>query len=265
MTADLSNNTARIAASALAKRELLRFLRQPTRILSSIGTPILLWVFVGAGMSRSFMMPDIAAGDVPYSAYLLPGIVTMTLLFSTIFASISLIQDRQEGFLQSVLVSPVPSWAIVASKVLGGAAVAGGQAVLLLLAAPFIGLEPGVLGLIGAVIASAFTAIAIVALGLAAAWWIDSTAGFHGVMNMLLMPLWLLSGALFPVQGSSPWLAAAIHWNPLHWCHSAIAGCLGLPTSLTVSAAWGGMFLFAAAMFALASVTIGLRTRLRSS
>ncbi|MBL8745277.1 MAG: ABC transporter permease [Phycisphaerae bacterium] len=250
---------SRLAAAALTRRELIRFIRQPSRVAASIGTPVLLWLFIASGMSRSFMMPGDAGEHVSYGSYLLPGVVTMTILFSTIFAAISLIQDRQEGFLQSVLVSPIPAWAIVASKVLGGAAVATLQAIILLLAAPFIGLEPSFLGLLGAVIASALTSIAVVGLGLAAAWWIDSTAGFHGVMNMLLMPMWLLSGALFPVQGSTPWLRAIVTANPLHWCHSAIAGSLGVPIAIAPISAWLGTIGFALAMFALASVVIGLR------
>jgi ABC-2 type transport system permease protein len=251
----------RSAAAALARREALRFVRQPTRVLSSLGTPVILWVFVASGLSGSFAMPGVAAGSSAgpsYGAYLLPGVVLMGIVFSTIFASISLIQDRQAGFLQSVLVSPASSWTIVASKVLGGAAVAGAQAGLLLLAAPFVGLQPGVLGLLGALLAAGLASVAVVGLGIAAAWWIDSTAGFHGVMNMVLMPMWLLSGAVFPVQGSSAWLAAVVRWNPLHWCHTAMATSLGVPTEGRLLVAWGGSVLFAAAMAGLAAGVIAL-------
>lgn len=249
----------RIAAAALTRRELLRFARQPTRLAASIGTPILLWLFLAAGMNASFAMPDLTASEVAYSGFLLPGIVTMTILFTSIFAAISLIQDRQAGFLQAVLVSPTPAWAIAGSKVLGGAAIATGQATILLLAAPFIGLHAGVFGILAAILAAAITSVAIVSLSLAAAWWIDSTAGFHGVMNMLLMPLWLLSGALFPVQGSAAWLAMIVRANPLHWCHSAIAGALGVSSGEGWLVAWGASLLFAAAMFGMAALVIGSR------
>lgn len=252
----LPPQAGRAAAAALARRELIRFLRQPTRVAATIGTPILIWVFIAAGMSGSFAMPNGSGADISYGSFLLPGVVTMSILFSTIFSAISLIQDRQEGFLQAVLVSPAPAWAIVASKVLGGAAIASMQSAILLLAAPFIGLDAGFLGLIGALVAAAITAVAVVALGLAAAWWIDSTAGFHGVMNMLLMPLWLLSGSIFPAQGSSPWLRTIIAANPLHWCHAAIAACLGLPTPISPLAAWSGLIAFATAMFIAAALII---------
>src|SRR5690606_27442761 len=131
----------------------------------------------------------------------------ITILFSTVFAAISLIQDRHAGFLQSALVSPAPAWAVVFAKAFGGAAIATCQSAILLLGAYAVGLSPGPLDFLGALAAAALTAIAVIGLGLSAAWWVDSTAGFHGVMNMLLMPMWLLSGALFPVEGAAPWLA----------------------------------------------------------
>lgn len=250
---------SRAAAVALTKRELTRFMRQPSRVLASFGTPVLLWVFVAGGMSRSFMMPDVATSDLAYGAYLLPGVVTMTIMFSTIFAAISLIQDRQEGFLQSVLVSPAPAWSMVTAKVMGGAAIASVQAFILLLAAPFIGLDPTFLGLLGAVVAATLTAIGVVALGLSAAWWIDSTAGFHGVMNMVLLPMWLLSGALFPVQGSAPWLRFLVTANPLHWCHGAIAGSLGVPGGMGLGWSWLGTFGVAVTTTGLAAGVFALK------
>jgi ABC-2 type transport system permease protein len=252
-------HAGRLAAAALTRRELIRFVRQPTRVAASIGTPLLVWILLASGLGGSFAMPDVAAADVRYGGYLLPGVITMTILFSSIFAAISLMQDRQAGFLQAVLVSPTPGWAIAASKVMGGASIAGGQAAILLLAAPFVGLNTGILGVIAAIVASAITSVAIVGLSLAAAWWIDSTAGFHGVMNMVLMPMWLLSGALFPVQGASAWLATIVRANPLHWCHAAIAGSLGIPGGEGAAVSWGAMTLFALAMFGAAALMLGSR------
>lgn len=249
------------AVLALFRRELIRFVREPSRVAASIGTPLLLWIFVASGLSGS-MLTDAASSSAGYGAYLLPGMVTMVILFSTIFASISLIQDRQAGFLQSVLVSPAPTWTIVASKVMGGALIATTQAGLLLISAPLIGLEPGVMGFLFALVGAALTAIALVGLGLALAWRINSNAGFHGVMNSLLMPMWLLSGALFPVEGASPWLAWLVTLNPLHWCMLCMARSLGIQTGeLSTGMAWTGAAAFAAAMFAFAAIIMG-RTRI---
>jgi len=249
------------AAIALFRRELIRFLREPSRVAASIGTPVLLWIFVASGLSGS-MLPVSDSTAAGYGAYLLPGMVTMVILFSTIFASISLIQDRQAGFLQSVLVSPAPTWTIVASKVLGGALIATTQAAIMLASAPIIGLHPGVLGFSLALLGAILTAIALVGMGLALAWRINSNAGFHGVMNSLLMPMWLLSGALFPVEGASPWLAWLVTLNPLHWCTICIARSLGIQTGeISTVVAWVGAAAFAAVMFISAAIIMG-RTRL---
>lgn len=248
-------STGMAAAAALSRRELLRFVRRPSRLIASIGTPALMWVFAAAGFSGS-ISASAPAGQT-YAAFLLPGVITMVILFGTIFAAISLIQDRQAGFLQSVLVSPAPPWAVVASKVFGGALIATVQAAILLLSAPLVGLHPGVIGFLGAIIACALTAIAVIGLGLSAAWWINSTSGFHGVMNMLLVPMWLLSGALFPVDGASRWMAALVRINPLSWCTQALGASLGLATSIRPELAWTGTIAFAASMVALASIVMG--------
>lgn len=254
----------RAAAEALTRREITRFLRQPSRIAATVGTPVLMWIFIASGLSGSFASPSAAGAGAADSApagltaFLLPGVITMTLMFSAVFGAISLIQDRHSGFLQAVLVSRAPSWSIVASKVLGCGVVAALQGALLLLAAPFVGLQPGVLGLLAGCVACALTACAIVALGLALAWKVDSLAGFHGVMNMVLMPLWLLSGAVFPVQGAADWLRHVVVWNPMHWCHSALAWSMGWPIVISPIAAWGGTLGFALAMVMLAGLAMSL-------
>ncbi|MDX2115924.1 MAG: ABC transporter permease [Planctomycetota bacterium] len=246
------------AALALTARELRRFVRQPSRVASSIGTPVLLWLFASAGLGGAMVVGDAGAdGEAAgYAAFLLPGMATMVVLFSTIFAAISLIQDRQAGFLQSVLVSPAPAWAIVFSKVTGGAVIAAAQAAILLLGAPLAGLSPGPLGYAGAFAVAACTAIALTSLGLAAAWRVNSTAGFHGIMNMLLMPTWLLSGAIFPVDQAAGWLGFVARLNPLHWCVNAMARTLGAPSAAGTHWHWIGVIGFAAAMFAVAWRTI---------
>lgn len=247
------------ACAALTRREWVRFTRQPSRIVATVGTPALIWLFAGAGLAGSFVS---AGSGVGYSAHLLPGMVTMSILFSTIFAAISLIHDRQAGFLQSALVSPAPAWAIVGSKVVGGTLIATAQASLLLAGAGLVGLSPGMWGYAGAICAGALAAASVIGLGLAAAWWIDSTAGFHGVMNMLLMPMWLLSGALFPAEGASPWLAWLIRVNPLHWSTTAMARSLGVGADAGSGAvwAWVGTIGFAVAMFAAATIVMGRRS-----
>jgi ABC-2 type transport system permease protein len=141
----------------------------------------------------------------------------LILLFTAIFSTISVIEDRRAGFLQGVLVAPVGRGAILAAKVLGGTTLAVGQAALVLLFAPLIGipLTPGAFAL--AVAAMILVAVALTAMGFCIAWLLDSTQGFHAIMNVFLIPLWLLSGAVFPPSGSAGWLATLVHFNPLSY------------------------------------------------
>ncbi|MCC7387596.1 MAG: ABC transporter permease [Phycisphaerales bacterium] len=214
---------------ALTRRELVRIVRQPSRLLASVATPLLVWLLLGSGFARSFQSPaegSLVAG-IEYGAYLLPGMATMTVLFSSIFGAMSLIQDRHEGFLQSVLVSPTPRWAIAASKLLGSSLIATAQAVCLLPAAFLLGDGIGAAGAGMAVVALLCTAIGIAGLGLACAWWVDSTQGFHGVMNLVLLPMWLLSGSVFPVAGASGWMKVIMMANPVTWCTAVLHNALG--------------------------------------
>ncbi len=236
-------------ALALASREWVRFLRQRNRVIGAILTPVLFWLLLGGGMGETFEGPS---GE-PYLEYFFPGMLLMIVLFTAIFSTITLIEDRREGFMQGVLVSPVPRWGIVLGKVLGGASLAAAQAILLLLVAPLVGIDMTVGGFF---IAAAFCvglSLALVSLGVALAWPMTSTQGYHVAMNLLLMPLWFLSGAVFPVAtagGPIKWLAYA---NPLTY------GLSGLRTGLggaSLAPLWICVFVTVAAgvgLFAAAS------------
>lgn len=239
----------------LTKRELVRFVRQPSRIAAAIGTPLLLWLFFGAGLAGTF------AADGPSSySYLLPGMATLTVMFSSIFAAMSLIEDRRAGFLQSVLASPAPRWAVIGAKVLGGSLIAAAQGMLLLLLAPIAGLQVTLSGFALAAVALFAISVAINGLGLAAAWRIDSTQGFHGIMNLVLMPMWMLSAALFPLASAAVWLKVLMLLNPLYWPTAALRHSLS-PTLVSAAirpeAMWFVTILVAAAGFLLAWTTVG--------
>lgn len=214
------------AIAALVHRELKRFVRQPTRIVASVGTPMVMLVFLGSGFAGSFR-GGVANGS--YVAHLLPGLATLSVVFGAVFGSISLIEDRHAGFLQSVLVSPVAGWAVAAAKLAAGSVVATAEGVVLLAAAPLVGLEPTAWGLFAAVAVLALIALGVGGVSLSAAWWVDSVPGFHGVMNLVLMPMWLLSGALFPVSGASMWLRWVMLANPLTWSTAALRVAMGGP------------------------------------
>lgn len=198
---------------ALARREFTRFIRQPQRVVGSLGQPLLFWIFLGAGFRSSFHAPGMHG--MSYIEYFYPGVLMMMILFAAVFSTITVIEDRDQGFLQGVIVAPVPRLSIALGKIFGGTIIALFQAVILLLATPFMGF-PMTLGGLGLVImAMILTGIGYTALGFAIAWGMKSTSGFHAIMMVFLMPLWLLSGALFPMTGAPTWLTWVMTINPV--------------------------------------------------
>jgi len=196
---------------ALAQRELVRFVRQKNRVFGALGQPIIFWLLFGAGLGQN---------DLDY-AHFFPGTLVMILLFTAIFATISIIEDRREGFLQGVLVAPIPRWTMVLGKVLGGAAIAMLQGIVFLV----LGWLAGALGwytvvsatplaVFAAIVLMFVVSIALTALGFLIAWRMDSTQGFHAVMSVFLLPMWLLSGAFFPSDVGG-WLGWIVRVNPL--------------------------------------------------
>jgi ABC-2 type transport system permease protein len=254
------------AMAALTRRELVRFFRQPSRVFAAIGTPLVIWVFFAGGFAHSFSGSASGGAASSYGVYLIPGMASLTVVFSSIFAAISLIEDRHEGFLQSVLVSPAPRWAGVGAKIAGSTIVAAAQGIILLLLAPVLGVHTGVAALVLAALGLVVISVGISGLGLAAAWWIDSTQGFHGVMNLVLMPMWLLSGSLFPIAGASPWLRAVMMINPLYWPTAAVRESLsggGANEPFALGLIWAVSLLCGAAGFVLAWVVVGRVARPR--
>jgi len=215
--------TPRMAAVVyqLCWRELVRFFRQRNRVIGSIGTPLVMWIIFGLGLDRSFSV-DTSSGAAPgFLHYYFPGSLVLILMFTAIFTSISIIEDRREGFLQSVLVSPVSRSSMVLGKVLGGAIIALIQALLFLSVALFLDVSwsPGRFVALVALLFAA--ALMMTSLGFVFAWRMESTQGFHAIMNLVLMPMWLMSGSFFPVPALANSSAAqmAVHWcmrlNPL--------------------------------------------------
>jgi len=247
-----------LAAATLWRRELTRFFRQPSRIAGAVGTPLIFWLLLGSGLSGSFRLPGGPAG-LSYFQYFFPGTIVLVLLFAAIFSNISVIEDRHQGFLQGVLVAPVSRSTLVAGKVLGGATLAWIQGVVFLALAPLSGVHLTAGSALAAVGILAVLALSLTALGFAFAWKLDSVQGFHAIMNVVLMPMWLLSGAFFPVSGAPFWLGALMRLNPLTYGVAALRGVLygpatapGLPgpaVSLAVTLAMG-LAAFAAGLLA---------------
>ena len=250
-----------LPAFTLWWREIVRFYRQTTRVIGVLASPLVFWIVLGSGFGSSFRSGG-GAGQQHYLDYFYPGTLIMIVLFTSIFTMMSVIEDRKEGFLLSVLVAPVPRAAIVLGKVLGGTTLAAAQGMVFLIFAPFAGvhLDPVQVLLVAVVVF--LVSFALTALGFAIAWPMDSSQAFHGIVNLFLIPLWLVSGALFPLAGASGWIRVIMRLNPLTYGVEALRGLLypGSETSFPLSSAMATLVLFSLVMFGLAFLMANRRT-----
>ncbi len=241
----------------LAQRELVRFFRQRNRVVGALVQPIMFWVLFSAGLRGN---------DLGF-AFFFPGTLAMILLFTAIFATISIIEDRSEGFLQSVLVAPAPRWAMVMGKIVGGATIALLQALLFLaLGWLTLGLTSPLGDVLLAIVLMSVIAIGLTGLGFFLAWRMDSTQGFHAIMSVLLLPMWVLSGSIFPAE-SGNWLTAVSWANPLTYGVAGLRHYLQFKDSVvaveslpTLSICWLVTIGFSLVMLALAWRIAGTRT-----
>lgn len=207
--------------AVLWRRDLLAFVRQRSRLLGALAGPALLWAAVGAGVSPAFRLQNGGDGGVGYLQYFFPGMVVLVLLQVSMTATISVIEDRRQGFLQGVLVAPGSRTALVLGKAFGATSVGLIHAALFLLLAPLAGFSPGSIEWGPLLLALALASLALTGLGFAFAWFLDSIQGYHVIMGLLLFPLWILSGAMFPATGLPPVLAVLLRWNPLSYAVAA--------------------------------------------
>jgi ABC-2 type transport system permease protein len=252
-----------LAVASLWRREVVRFARQRSRIVGALGTPVVFWLFIGSGFGRSFRPPG-TDFEGHYLQYAFPGTIALIVLFTAVFAMISIIEDRQAGFLQGVLVAPVGRPALALGKLLGSTTLAMIQALFFLLLAPLAGLTltpTSVLCTIGVLI---LVSLSLSALGFVIAWSMDSTQGFHSVMNVFLIPMWLLSGAFFPPSGASGWLRWIMRFNPLTYGVSSLRHALeqGAPPGLRGEPTFVVSFIVTT-IFCAAMVGIAFRTAAR--
>lgn len=208
-------NSFLLPAYTLCQRELVRFWRQKSRLLGVVASPLIIWLLIGYGSDSLQRF---------YS-----GALVLTVMFSAIFSTITIIEDRREGFLLSMLVSPAPRTSLVLGKIAGSAVLAWIQGLIFLCFAPVAGVRFELWDLIpiaGVIFLISFT---LAGLGFLIAWRLNSTAGFHAIMNLLMLPMWMVSGALFPLataHGFVKWLMWA---NPLTYCISLLNFTLHLP------------------------------------
>ncbi len=191
------------------------------RLISSLIQPLLYLFVLGSGLGASSRL---GAGN--YLPYIFPGVVALSLLFTSVFAAILIVFDRQMGFLKAILVAPVPRPAIAIGKVLSGAIQALVPGTLIMIFMPFIGLTPGWGPFLEFVAAAAFAAITFSALGVAVAARFKSMTVFPIISNAMLLPMFFLSGALYPLNAAPYWLQIAAHADPVAYAVDLMRGPL---------------------------------------
>lgn len=218
-------------------RQLKRYFRSRSRIIGSLGQPILFLVAFGFGLGPTFAK----AGQGNYLEFIAPGIISMSILFTAIFSGIEIIWDRQFGFLKEVLVAPITRWQIMVGRTLGGATVAVFQGLIVLIISLFFGFKIETFTLIPQMlIFMILIALLFTALGTAIASILTDMQGFQLIMNFLIMPIFFLSGALFPLAGLPKAIQTVVSINPLSYGVDGLRGAVtgvfnfGLTTDLIV-------------------------------
>lgn len=194
-------------------RDVLRFARDRVRMVAALGQPLLYLFVFGTGLAPA--MSASTNGALDFRQFMFPGILAMAVLFTAIFSAISVVWDREFGFLKEVMVAPVSRTAVALGKVAGGATVAMFQGVIILLLAPVVGVRLGAMQIVSIVGLMLLLATVMTALGLVIAARQRTMEGFQMMMNFLLMPMFFLSGAFFPLRGVPLWMEWLARLDPV--------------------------------------------------
>lgn len=229
-------------------RQLKRYWRSKPRIIGSLGQPLLFLLALGYGMGSVYQK----AGQGDYLNFLAPGIIGMAIIFTAIFTGVEIIWDRQFGFLKEMMVAPMSRLEIMIGRTIGGATVAFFQGVIVLVISLFVGFHPqNIIGVLAALPVMFLVAVLFTALGIAIASPLNDMQGFQLIMNFLVMPLFFLSGALFPLQDAPKVLATIAAFDPLSYGVDAFRALLigaahyGLGADVTVLGAFTVLFILA--------------------
>jgi ABC-2 type transport system permease protein len=212
---------------ALWLREIKRYLKSKSRVIGSGGQPLIWLALFGVGFGAVFKV----AGGISYITFMAPGIMGMTILFTSIFAGVAVIWDKQFGFLKEILVAPVPRVGIVMGKMAGSSTIAILNALVILVIVTAFGVLPladlSVISVVETIIFMALTSFVFVSIGLLIASMINNVEGFQVIVNFLIMPLFFLSGAIFPIGPTTPiWMRAISAIDPLSYGVDGMRGAL---------------------------------------
>lgn len=210
------------AIAMVWQRALVRFLRQRTRLVGGMVRSIV-WLFaLGVGLRRSFVPVE----GYDYAQYIFPGIIAMAIIFSAVQSAISIVWDREFGFLREILVAPIPRASIVLGKALGAATTSTIQGALILVFAPLAGVSLSFISIALSLMAMFVTAICMSSLGIVIAARLSDFESFSSLQNFVTMPMFLLSGAMFPVVGLPDWFHIMLLFNPLTYGVDLMRGSL---------------------------------------
>ncbi|PSL43278.1 ABC-2 type transport system permease protein [Salsuginibacillus halophilus] len=205
---------------AIWQRDITKFFRDKARLFGSFTMPILFLLIFGGGMSGT--MESMMAGQLPeggsdfnYIEFVFPGIVAMTLLMTSVFSALSIIEDKDFGYMKEILVSPVSRVSIAVGKMFGAATIATIQGIMLFALIPLLGLSYDFMSILQVIPFMFLLACALSGLGLLFASVIRSTQGFQMIVNILVLPMVFLSGALFPINNLPTWMEAVVTVNPV--------------------------------------------------
>lgn len=200
------------AIKIMWRREMIRFVNDRMRIVTSLVQPLLYLFVLGSGLNAFASGGD---ADFNFKTFIFPGILCMTVMFTAMFSSMSIVWDREFGFLREMMVAPIRRSSIVIGKVLGGATVAGLQGLVMIVIAPLVDVPYSLPLILGSFFLMLLLAFAMTAFGVMIAARIKQMQSFMGIMQMIIMPMFFISGALYPVTGLPEWLAVLNRLDPI--------------------------------------------------
>jgi ABC-2 type transport system permease protein len=203
------------ATKMVWKRELIRYFRNRIRILTSLAQPVLFLFVLGTGLSP--IVKNSSGPHVDFKTFLYAGVICMTILFTAIFSAVSIVWDREFGFLREMMVAPVRRAALVTGKTLGGATVATTQGVIMLLLGPLVHVPYKPILLIEVLVLMALCALMLTSIGVLAASRMQQVESCKVVMQVVVLPMFLLSGAVFPLRNLPGWLSVLTRIDPLSY------------------------------------------------
>lgn len=195
----------------ICQREFIKFFREKSRLLGTLARPVL-WLFVVGNGMNALIRPQVGFS---YLQFIFPGMIGMTILFASIFSSISIVWDREFGFMKEMLVAPISRLSIVIGKAVSGTAISVAQALIILLLIPFLGITISFAQFVEVTVVATLVSFCITSLGILIAARLTSFDGFNIIMNFLVMPMFFLSGAMYPVTAMPAVLRQLTHINPL--------------------------------------------------